>query len=549
MPPDRFRWSTAATAASILTTLIATAAPLHAQAPRLDTIVVHPQNVFDHDPAAPSVLERMANAFHVTTRPWVVRKALLVNAGAAYDSARVVESERALRRLNIFRSVKLDTSRVGGRLALNAETADAWSTVPQVGYGSSAGSVSWEAGVIENNFLGTATQVGADYRVTPDRDETILRFAHPSLFARHDIAVAEYLGRSDGLQADWIYGVPFYESAAPWALTTDGEAANERALVFRDGVQVADPQRHALRFSATGGIAQHATSRGYVRLLVAATVRSEVYVADSIRPVPHPVFGTIGLGLDMGRPWLKVVENLNTQGRREDADISQRFNIGLWAAPRAFGYQHGHDGVGIASAAQSGAAWPGGFGIARLAADGVYGPAGLDSSRVTGELTAVQFVTPRQTLVVHGEAGALRNEKPGDEFDLWLYDNGPRLYSAHTFTGTRMVWGTMEDRIALFNDVLGLEDIGVAPFLDVGGAWYGDESPRIGADAGVSLRLGLTRGSSGDIVEYALGYRFGDPTAGRGWALTVRSAVILFRSGTRRTGGAPNTYGPPLSPR
>ena len=154
----------------------------------------------------------------------------------------------------------------------------------------------------------------------------------------------------------------------------------------------------------------------------------------------------------MGHPHLRVVENMNSIGRREDADITDRFNVGIWAAPRAFGYQGDHAGVGLATALQRGTSWQGGFGIARLSADGVYGGAGLDSGRVIGEATAAQFASPRQSLLLHAEAGALRNESPGGEFDLWTYNNGPRLYSAHTFTGNRMLWGSMEDRFAVRED-------------------------------------------------------------------------------------------------
>lgn len=536
-------------AALTLALVAAEAAPRQLPGQAIDTIVVSVHNVFDHEPSAPALLARLANAFHATTRPWVIRRALLFGAGSAYDSARVVESERALRRLNVFRSVKLDISRLDGRLAVRAETADGWSTVPQVGYGTSAGSVQWEAGVIEENLLGTATEFGVDYKSNPDRHELVLRFAHPSLLVRHDIAVAEYLDRSDGTQSNWIYGVPFYESATPRALTTDGEMANDRVLVFRDGILAASPQRHALRFTVTTGLASSASSSGFTRLLLAASWRREDFGADATAPVPYTAVGTVGIGLDMGRTRLRVVQNLNSFARREDADISDRLNLGVWAAPRSFGYQLGHDGTGLAAAIQAGGSWPGGFGVARAAADGVYGKAGLDSARVTSQLTAVQFATPAQIVVLHAEAGALRLEKPGDEFDLWTYNNGPRLFSAHTFTGNRMFSAALEDRIALRSDFLGLLDVGLAPFVDYGGAWYADESPRLAADAGASLRLGLTRGSSGDVVEYAVGYRFGDPAVGRGWALTIRSAIILFRSGIRRTGGAPNTYGPPLLPR
>src|SRR5438093_2304549 len=137
--------------------------PLSAQAPpaTVDTIVVVNHNVFDADGDAPRFLTRLVNAVHVTTRPWVIRHALLVNPGDRYDSARAVESERALRALYVFSRVRVDTTRLAGRLAVRAVTTDGWSTKPQFGFSSAAGDVSWMVGIAEDNFLGTATSLTA----------------------------------------------------------------------------------------------------------------------------------------------------------------------------------------------------------------------------------------------------------------------------------------------------------------------------------------------------------------------------------------------------
>ena len=64
--------------------------------------------------------------------------------------------------------------------------------------------------------------------------------------------------------------------------------------------------------------------------------------------------------------------------------------------------------------------------------------------------------------------------------------------------------------------------MGVAPFLDYGGAWYDNEPARQGGDAGLSLRLGPTRAVRGDVVEMAFGYRFGQGILGTRWTFTLR---------------------------
>src|SRR5581483_7058814 len=152
--------------------LAAAGARLRAQT--IDTIIVVNRNVFD-----PGFPARLANRLHVRTRAGVIRRALLVNPGDRYDSARVAESERALRNLFVFRRVRLDTTRLDGRLALRVATSDGWSTKPQLGYSSAGGDASWLLGVVEENFLGTATAVSAVYNKTPDRTSVELAYLNP----------------------------------------------------------------------------------------------------------------------------------------------------------------------------------------------------------------------------------------------------------------------------------------------------------------------------------------------------------------------------------
>src|SRR6266704_3652521 len=163
--------------------------PLSAQAPpaTVDTIVIVNRNVFDADGDAPRFLTRLVNAVHVTTRPWVIRHALLVNPGDRYDSARAVESERALRALYVFSRVRVDTTRLAGRLAVRAVTTDGWSTKPQFGFSSAAGDVSWMVGIAEDNFLGTATSLTAVHNHTPDRNIFDLHYQSPHFFGRCDL--------------------------------------------------------------------------------------------------------------------------------------------------------------------------------------------------------------------------------------------------------------------------------------------------------------------------------------------------------------------------
>ncbi len=119
--------------------LLLLAAPLAAQAPTIDSVAVVRQSVFDADEASFWLL-RLVNTLHVTTRPWVVRRELLLAPGDRYDSSRVAESARNLRSLGVFRSVEIDTATIDTSLVMTVTTSDGWSTRPDFRFRSTGGS-------------------------------------------------------------------------------------------------------------------------------------------------------------------------------------------------------------------------------------------------------------------------------------------------------------------------------------------------------------------------------------------------------------------------
>ena len=243
--------------------------------PTIDTVIVVSRNVFDPPGGTPRFVAHLGNALHITTHPGVIRRLLLLGVGMPLDSARMVEAERYLRELGVFRAVRLDTVRVGERLALRVETADGWSTSPQLNFASAAGSTTWSAALVEKNFLGTATLVSVAYGRNPDRSSFDVQFASPGLLFHHAPLLVAYSNLSDGRLGAWSYGVPFYRTDARWSLVMDGEAANHRVLEFRGDSLRDSVRRRALAFSLAGGVALHATGRGYVRLWAGAGWRRE----------------------------------------------------------------------------------------------------------------------------------------------------------------------------------------------------------------------------------------------------------------------------------
>ena len=474
----------------------------------IDSVIIENGNIFDRDDATPDWVAHLANKLHSRTRQWVIRRRLLLSLGAPFDSARMAESERALRSLGVFRSVRVDTvrSKPGGKLALRAVTSDGWSTQPQASFTSAGGDNTWDVGFIERNFLGTATQVALIYGRNPDRSHLDFDFSNPLFFGRRTLLTLRYRDLSDGRRGDWRFGLPFHETSAPYSFETYGEAAQERVLRFRDDVLLDSTRHHLLRVGIIGGIAATATTHSYKRVWVGWEWRREDFGATDTSRVPYSVFSTARAGLEIGSVRFRVLEHFNSYARREDVDVSPTLRFGIVL----------QSGVGYEVSGQTSAVWKRGFAVLRLAANG------LDSTRTRGEVTVVSQDIPRHTLIAHAEGGIVTHPKPGAEFDPWTVQRGPRLFGAHDFTGTRTTWLAFEDRILVADEILGLMAVGLAPFFDYGGAWYGDEPARQGGDAGLALRFGPTRAVRGDAAEMAFGYRFGQGMQGKRWAFTVR---------------------------
>jgi hypothetical protein len=489
-----------------------TVRPSHAQT--IDTILIQNGNVFAGDDGAPAFVARLANTLHFRTRQWVIRRRLLMNRGEQYDPDRVEETERALRGLGVFRSVQIDTVRSapGGPLALRVVTEDGWSTHPQASYTTAGGDKTWEIGFVERNFLGTATEVAVDYGRNPDRRRLEFEFLNPHFFGRRNQLALRYGNFSDGHHAAWRFGLPFNETAARRAIETYGEIARERVLRFKSDTLLDSTRHRVTRVGLTGGVALHATNRNYSRLWGGWEWRREDFADSTTAPFPYSVFTTFRAGVEFGQVRFLVLEHFNSFARREDVDLSPTLRIGGLV----------QSGVGYEVRGQASAVWRRGFALLRAEANG------LDSTRARGRLTIVSQNVHRHTLIAHFEGGTLYRPKPGAEFDLWNEQRGPRLFGVHDFTGTRMTWLVLEDRILLADEIWGLMAVGVAPFLDYGGAWYSDENPRLAGNAGLALRFGPTRAVRGESAEIALGYRFRDPVVGRkGWAITLRKGIVF----------------------
>jgi hemolysin activation/secretion protein len=202
----------------------------------------------------------------------------------------------------------------------------------------------------------------------------------------------------------------------------------------------------------------------------------------------------------------------------------------MLVAPKAFGYDR--DGLAPLLAARAGARVPGGFGYLEALANGLYDSAGLDSGSVQLAATAVLQPAPHHLGIVHIEGGWLKDPVPGAEFDLGL-GFGPRAFRSHAFTGDRSYFATAEYRLTVVDDFIGQVGLGLAGFVDHGGAWYAGERRRTGWDAGLGLRLGASRSTDTEALRFDLARRFANDVQRAGWVVTVGKGFLFSPLGRR----------------
>jgi hypothetical protein len=503
-------------------------ARLAAQAPADDTlraVVLDRRDIFDPDERG--WIARVGNALHVETRAGTIRRELLFRAGEPFDSARVAESERNLRALGVFRRVRIDTVRTDSGLVARVLTKDGWSTKADWRFRSTGGEVAFTLGLVEDNLLGTASSAAVRYKKTPDRSTVTLALRRPRLFAGAVGLGLVYEDRSDGRLSALTLEQPFYALRSRSGFRFDAEDRDERVLRFFDGSNVArDTLSHRYTLvRASMARAYHASAEGYLRLGFEAQVRREDLQPEaSAAPFGKTITGAAGPYLAWSRVNYLVTHGVAGFAREEDVDLSLTVRLGLLAAPKLFGYDR--DGVGPQLAARLGARLPGGFGYLEAAGGGVVSTAGLDSGSVQLAATAVLKPRPHQVGIVHLETGWLKDPVPGAEFDLGL-GVGPRAFRSHAFTGDRSYFVTAEYRLTLLEDFLGMIGLGVAGFVDHGGAWYAGSPRRTGWDAGVGLRLGASRSTDTEALRFDLARRFGNDAEGPGWVVTVGKGFVF----------------------
>jgi hypothetical protein len=525
---------------------------------------------------------RTANALHVRTKEWVIRRELLFGPGSCYDPFVMEETERLLRGYDFLSRVDVfGIAQPDGTWHVIVSTHDEWSTRVDVRF-SSTGTVGIEGvRISEENLLGTGQSLGLFYfqrEVT--RDYGISYFTPQLAGTRWDLTAA--VGRTRAgtvVNQEVVY--PFLGEIGRWA-ARQGFRRDEQFFEYIAGD---DPQLTAPHVLLP--VREQAFDIALVRRLGQLGNTALIGAALGYQDLsyPGPIEVAADGDFDAREP---APEDLVQQVRRQRQEISNLRAFALvghrnvwWVRRQGLDSMRGQEDVrlgaeallalgrslpsievdddlyamlGLYSAFEVGE----GLFVARGRADArrdleaVAGTPEWEDVYVEAEVMAYlqSARLPRQTLFFRAAGvGAWHTRTP---FQLTLGGvHALRGYDRERLPGGRRLVFTVEDRIFFGWPLPALLDIGGTVFADVGRIWRGDAP--FGTDsgwrasAGVGLRGSFPAGSR-STYRVDVAWPIERSTAPRDFRVTVsigefrgltpREADLQFtRSRTRSVGG------------
>ena len=126
----------------------------------INDIQIQRKDVFEKDDKDWFFAAPLLNALHFKTREYIIRDELLFDEGDPLDPEYLRETERNLRRTDLFTKVDVTIDSVGpGLFDVYVTTKDRWSTYPAVLFGTGGGESNYGGGIQEYNLFGTGTYV------------------------------------------------------------------------------------------------------------------------------------------------------------------------------------------------------------------------------------------------------------------------------------------------------------------------------------------------------------------------------------------------------
>ncbi|MBI4991787.1 MAG: hypothetical protein HZB99_01045 [Candidatus Harrisonbacteria bacterium] len=512
----------------VLLLLIFTVSDGHTTQLRIRQVIIKSQNVFNPDiPEENKWWFQAANKLHFTTKDQVIKRELLLKGGDVCDPRLVAESERNLRKLDLFRSVSVRcVTMEDGATDLLVEVSDIWTTQIRADFGKESNETFYLLGFEETNFGGYGKNLGFFYSKFGKRLQQEFRYADPQLFGTRFRSTSLFSRWDNGEQIGFDLVKPFYALKTPYAIRLTAVRQDLEKDLYENDISLLE-FRHRRDFLAVeSGIKFRGNSEYVTRL----KLKFE-YQDDRFMPVSAPI-GTLipdhkSAGFGVGgafeeQDFLKV-KNVRKMQRAEDINLGRELDWWLMYAPKLLSSDRdrmilslkGQDGFRLGE---------GMFMISQVGMDGRVSSNGLENTYLYASTNFI-FQKEREwhhTLVLRGE-GIKSWALDGENAVRLDGRTGLRGYRTRSFTGNAAVLGNFEYRVVHPREFLRLLYIGYAVFADVGSITY-PKSRQLGpvySDIGFGLRILPSRAASGRPWRLDVSRQLHAGTQKEGWMISM----------------------------
>lgn len=503
----------------------------------VSSVRVHARNVFDlSDPAQRHFLFALANKLHITTREYFIRNQILFKQGDVLDPYLTAESERLLREFEFIRSAKIifDESTVNGR-SINVYTRDAWSTIPELSYGTKGGEETWSIGIKEKNLLGLGKTVAAYYKKDLDRTYKEFYYEDPYFIMPRWVLGLNFQHDGDKKSTRGHIARPFYSSLTPWALFAEREHSRRSIKLYADSDEIASFDRDRRHVLVGGGLSVGSTTSRISRLRVSFFKQDDDFTFEFQRFKIPPVIDKKMTGIKASFEYADLdyykEQYVNTFDRVEDFNRGNELFVEYGYSPKGWDSDITRHLVKLTEQR----------GITFLGINGLFGAVSGETRVEKGKAVNLKSfyhvyhymrLTNRQTLVtsLNFEHGHVLDT---EEQILVGGASGLRGYSVRQFAGNKKLLFNMEYRSFWIHDFLRLVSIGGILFFDSGFSWSEGRSvdlKDLRSDVGFGLRIDPTRGRGASPFNISLAYALNKNQRDHRWVVTISGQPDLLNS-------------------
>lgn len=484
-------------------------AALEASDARIGRIEYRIGDVFDpSDPREAGGFYELANRLHMDTRASAIRAQLLFAPGDPYSRRVLEETERALRNLRYIFDADIRPIRYyDNTVDLEVATRDVWTLNPGLSFKRRGGENASKFELEDTNFLGRGKRISVARASTEDRNSWVFEWDDPNVWASRWRAAFDYADNTDGERLGALVEHPFYALDTRW---TFGVAAVDFDRIESRYVlgEIAEQFRHEERYAEAYAGTSAGLRNGWVRRLLAGyryidasfAVAPDVAAPSSLPPDHTESYPWIGV--EWVQEDFQETSNLNQIGRTEDLafGLAARLEAG-WSDERLGATRNAAVLRGRVSD---------GFHVAE---DQYLFVSGGVSTRIESghaanliaSASASYYLRTGTRGVLFGSAMAVQTDALDPEYQVLLGGgNGLRGFPARYQSGDGLALVTIEQRLYTDWYPFRLVRVGGAVFADAGRTWGRGAvaTPNLGwlADAGVGLRLGMSRSGLGNVL-------------------------------------------------